>query len=58
MEHTSISERAGALVSRQSQPWRNAPMATYDPESNPKGIISFAIAENVSRYQTFYSTSI
>jgi hypothetical protein len=28
-------------------PWRFAPTQTYHPETNPTGLISFGLAENV-----------
>ena len=42
-----LSRRAGTIKARQGRPWRYAAPATYHPEDNPSGLISFALAENV-----------
>lgn len=43
-----LSLRAGTTVASLNRPWRFAPRATYDPDTNPEGLISFGTAENVS----------
>ncbi|CAM1506360.1 Fc.00g060010.m01.CDS01 [Cosmosporella sp. VM-42] len=42
-----LSSRATETVAGLNTPWRFAPRATYDPDKNQDGIISFATAENV-----------
>jgi hypothetical protein len=43
----SLSRRASEAISGLDLPWRYALRATYDPDHNPSGLISFALAENV-----------
>ncbi|KAH6959123.1 pyridoxal phosphate-dependent transferase [Fusarium avenaceum] len=42
----SLSRRASEAISGLDLPWRYALRATYDPEHNPSGLISFGLAEN------------
>ncbi|ORY66546.1 1-aminocyclopropane-1-carboxylate synthase [Pseudomassariella vexata] len=42
----SLSKRAAAVVPELDRPWRFASKATYDPDNNPSGLISFGLAEN------------
>lgn len=46
---TMLSGRALRNVKELDVPWRFAPTQTYDPETNPTGLISLGMAENVSR---------
>lgn len=41
-----LSSRGQANGDQLDIPWRFAKGATYDPDSNPDGLISFATAEN------------
>ncbi|KAJ5168002.1 uncharacterized protein N7482_003596 [Penicillium canariense] len=41
-----LSSRGLDNVQQLGLPWRFSPTPTYDPESNPTGLISFALAEN------------
>ncbi|KJZ74806.1 hypothetical protein HIM_05715 [Hirsutella minnesotensis 3608] len=41
-----LSKRSAPSLAKQRLPWRFAPAQTYDPETNPDGLISFALAEN------------
>lgn len=41
------SARSQATAEFLSAPWRFATRQTYDKETNPDGVISFALAENV-----------
>jgi hypothetical protein len=41
------SSRSAATLDRLSGPWVFAAKHTYDAETNPEGMISFALAENV-----------
>lgn len=42
-----LSRRATEAVGGLDLPWRFAPRGDYHPDHNPKGLISFATAENV-----------
>ena len=42
-----LSLRGGTTVASLNRPWRFAPKATYDPDNNTNGLISFGTAENV-----------
>ncbi|KAJ5303505.1 hypothetical protein N7476_010304 [Penicillium atrosanguineum] len=42
-----LSSRALKNIEQLGRPWRFAPTPDYDPETNPKGLISFGFAENV-----------
>jgi hypothetical protein len=42
-----LSPRGQSNAAQLSIPWRFALSATYDPETNPDGLLSFATAENV-----------
>jgi len=42
-----LSTRGQANADQLDIPWRFALSATYDPITNPDGLISFATAENV-----------
>lgn len=42
-----LSSRGLNNVNELSRPWRFTPTATYDPDTNPEGLISFGMAENV-----------
>ncbi|CAJ2500694.1 Uu.00g035470.m01.CDS01 [Anthostomella pinea] len=41
-----LSKRASQTIRDLDTPWRFAPAATYDPDTNPDGLISFGLAEN------------
>ncbi|CAG8028065.1 unnamed protein product [Penicillium salamii] len=41
-----LSARGLKNVNELDVPWRFAPTQTYDPETNPMGLISFGMAEN------------
>ncbi len=41
------SARSQATAEFLSAPWRFATRQTYDKDTNPDGVISFALAENV-----------
>ncbi|KAJ5292472.1 uncharacterized protein N7443_008425 [Penicillium atrosanguineum] len=41
-----LSSRALKNIEQLGRPWRFAPTPDYDPETNPKGLISFGFAEN------------
>jgi hypothetical protein len=43
----SLSQRASEAIRGLDLPWRYALRATYDPDHNPNGLISFSLAENV-----------
>lgn len=43
-----VSGRGLRNVKELDVPWRFAPTQTYDPKTNPTGLISFGMAENVS----------
>ncbi|GJN69272.1 hypothetical protein PLICBS_003320 [Purpureocillium lilacinum] len=43
-----LSKRSAASIAKQKLPWRFAPQQTYDPDTNPDGLISFGTAENAS----------
>jgi hypothetical protein len=43
-----LSTRGLKNVKELDVPWRFAPTQTYDRETNPTGLISFGMAENVS----------
>jgi hypothetical protein len=45
---TMLSTRGLQNAKELDVPWRFPPTQTYDPETNPTGMISFGIAENVS----------
>lgn len=49
-----LSARGLKNVNELDVPWRFAPTQTYDPETNPMGLISFGMAENVN---TFFCVS-
>ena len=42
-----LSLRGGTTVASLNRPWRFAPTQSYDPDTNPEGLISFGSAENV-----------
>ena len=42
-----LSSRGLKNVNELGRPWRFTPTATYDPDTNPEGLISFGMAENV-----------
>lgn len=42
-----LSKRSAATIAKQYLPWRFAPAQTYDAKTNPDGLISFGLAENV-----------
>ena len=42
-----LSSRGAKNVGLLDIPWKYAQLQTYDKETNPDGLISFAIAENV-----------
>lgn len=42
-----LSSRGAKNVGLFDIPWKYAQLQTYDKETNPDGLISFAIAENV-----------
>lgn len=44
---TRTSARSQATAEFLSAPWRFATRQTYDKDTNPDGVISFALAENV-----------
>lgn len=43
-----LSLRGGTTVASINRPWRFATKPTYHPDTNPDGLISFGMAENVS----------
>jgi hypothetical protein len=43
-----LSSRALKNVTELGRPWRFTPTPTYDADTNPTGLISFGLAENVS----------
>ncbi|KAJ6099738.1 hypothetical protein N7467_001273 [Penicillium canescens] len=45
-----LSCRGHRNVEGLSVPWRFSHTQTYDPETNPTGLISFGLAENASKY--------
>lgn len=45
-----LSSRALNNVQQLERPFRFSPTPDYDPQTNPKGLISFGMAENVSAY--------
>lgn len=47
MRSAQLSHRTENTLLSIDRPWRFAPRATYDPETNPEGLISFGLAENV-----------
>ncbi|KAI1334202.1 1-aminocyclopropane-1-carboxylate synthase [Xylariaceae sp. FL0016] len=46
MSSRVLSGRANQTVRNLDVPWRFCPPTTYDPDTNPDGLISFAYAEN------------
>ena len=48
----SLSSRGAASAASLDLPWRFAPGSRnpYDADSNPAGVVSFAMAENVNMY--------
>jgi hypothetical protein len=45
-----LSSRGTKNVGLFDIPWRYSKLQTYDKETNPDGLISFALAENVCIY--------
>lgn len=45
-----LSLRGGTTVASLNRPWRFASKPTYDPDTNPEGLISFGMAENVREH--------
>lgn len=45
-----LSSRALKNIEQLGRPWRFAPTPDYDPDTNPKGLISFGLAENACTY--------
>ncbi|KAJ5570570.1 uncharacterized protein N7459_010000 [Penicillium hispanicum] len=43
-----LSSRGFRNVQELGRPWRFTPTPDYDPESNPTGLISFGMAENIT----------
>lgn len=41
------SNRSAVTVARMGEPWKMAAKHTYDAQTNPEGMVSFALAENV-----------
>lgn len=52
-----LSYRAGTTVASLNRPWRFAEGTTYDPETNPSGLVSFSTAENVSLFRIYHILS-
>lgn len=46
-----LSSRALKNVQQLGLPFRFTPTPNYDPQTNPHGLISFGMAENVSACQ-------
>jgi hypothetical protein len=46
-----LSSRAIKNIEQLNRPWRFTPTPDYDSETNPKGLISLGLAENVCTYQ-------
>jgi hypothetical protein len=51
-----LSSRALKNIEQLDRPWRFTPTPDYDPETNPKGLISFGMAENVRAVLTIIET--
>ncbi|KAJ5259560.1 hypothetical protein N7478_012541 [Penicillium angulare] len=43
-----LSSRALKNIDESGRPWRFTPTPTYDPDTNPTGLISFGLAENIT----------
>ena len=43
----ALSKRSAETLAALDKPWKFAAATTYDPDTNPGGLISFATAENV-----------
>ncbi len=52
------SKRSAVTVARMGEPWKFAAKHTYDAETNPEGMISFALAENVRGSTVFFYADI
>lgn len=53
--YTMLSFRGARSAGMLDIPWRYAPTQSYDKDTNPDGLISFAMAENVC-YPQFLKT--